>query len=643
MQFLAGLWMLAIALMIVAWMNLRRNWSIWHRFIYAMLAGYIALIATGFWPWDIKLSPSEPEWVAQNIKPSQIQIPDANLQVSKIKSWKNSQEIWCQVIPEIDAELDRCVVHWETVDCRLTTATGKTLQRPKYFEKSRPLGYRTYSNKNEDAGIFEHMLGFQGTINSDGASWQGKSTLFLGRFPFADEENPIRLNASLIGFVCRWEKVAALPFNDGLPVGDDFGQWRILWKNNNPSEKMIVWLQRNQLNLLTTRDPRAIRSRFEQYQFVLANPKTQQAWMADSYWWPQQSGLSGYSQNTLRLDFSARKELIEGTFIDDFQLLVFCKRYLGKIDYPFASSPITVPPLDQNSGSGALQQAAHLPRHEFDRKFKQLKPPPAQCSRQELGHYLAELIQLLEARRYHPFDKNDPVIQQLAAYVPHHLSTFNDIVAKREMMSSRTFAMAVTYGLYENQKTNILNELEHNPNLIQVVLDRGWIDEAREQIYAATRSPKHYSTDLAKALAWFQDPKTYPLLLDQLVRSPEPYLYDIVKNLPSIELPLEQAVEKIWKRRPRFSGKSVTPALTIGLRHGNQEAFRELHTSIVRSSSADGMSSYEHLLAFGKHVYLPEFDMAQIHDHAFLSSWIKRYKAEDFVFCPVRRQFVLKK
>jgi len=194
----------------------------------------------------------------------------------------------------------------------------------------------------------------------------------------------------------------------------------------------------------------------------------------------------------------------------------------------------------------------------------------------------------------------------------------------------------------EKQKSDILRELENNPALTQVVFDRGWIDEAREPIYAAARSPTKFTFDLAKALAWFQDPKTYPQLLDQLVRRPEPNLYDVVRTLPGIEPQLSQAVERIWKRRPRDSGRSVTPALYIGLRHGKQEAFHKLHTTIVRSTSSEGMNVYEYILAFGKHVYLPEFDMAQIHDHAFLAAWVKRYKAEDFAFCPVRRQFVLK-
>jgi hypothetical protein len=344
----------------------------------------------------------------------------------------------------------------------------------------------------------------------------------------------------------------------------------------------------------------------------------------------------------LRLDFASGDLLKNGDSINEFQLLVFCKKYLGKIDYDFASSPITVPPIAQNSGSGALQQTAHLLRHEFERKFKQLKSPPAQCSRQELGRYLAEVIQLLEARRYHSIDENDSVIQNLASYVPYHLPVFFDVIAEQETASSRIFARAVAYGMEEKQKSDILRELERNPTLIHVILSRGWMDEAREQIFAAARSPNNYSLDLARAVAWFQDPKTYPQLLDQLIRRPEPNLYDVVRMLPGIEPQLDLAVEKIWKRRTRFSGRSVTPALYVGLRHGKQEAFRELYAAIARNSPDEIMNAYEYVLAFGKHVYLPEFDMAQIHDIAFLAAWVKRYKADDFVFCPVRRQFVLK-
>ena len=127
----------------------------------------------------------------------------------------------------------------------------------------------------------------------------------------------------------------------------------------------------------------------------------------------------------------------------------------------------------------------------------------------------------LDAERF-PLNLNDPQTRHLAAFVPAHLDLLLDALPVMDEASKQSVINAIKLGATDAQEPTIIAALQHEPDLAEVLLARGWVEDARPEIYHLIQSGSRQLLPLTamRAIAWFHDPQTYPRLLEEFEANP---------------------------------------------------------------------------------------------------------------------------
>ncbi len=124
----------------------------------------------------------------------------------------------------------------------------------------------------------------------------------------------------------------------------------------------------------------------------------------------------------------------------------------------------------------------------------------------------------------------------------------------------------------KKDKELILKYLPFKKDLVKVVTQKGWEEDAKVILYNELRQIPHYlPTEWIRAIANLQETCVYEDLKQYLILgSNKSWTYETIKMLPSIEL--EDAVFEAWQnaKREKWSRNSFAP---IALAHGQIDAF----------------------------------------------------------------------
>ena len=152
--------------------------------------------------------------------------------------------------------------------------------------------------------------------------------------------------------------------------------------------------------------------------------------------------------------------------------------------------------------------------------------------------------------------------------------------------------------------------------------------------------------DELSALAWFQDPQTYPRLLEELEAHPSLYLYELLRRLPGIAPALDASVARLWRSRPPVAacwdgGSAGNASVAVALRHGRAEALGEAYRRLAfyppeRESGSDS------LLEALRPNLVTDMPVGTRRDDDVLVAWLKKHRPEDYRYDAARRRFVLR-
>jgi len=133
-------------------------------------------------------------------------------------------------------------------------------------------------------------------------------------------------------------------------------------------------------------------------------------------------------------------------------------------------------------------------------------------------------------------------------------------------------------------KDLILDALPRVPELVQVVLARGWLEDARETLVEGLRYHRGYlPTEWVEAVASFKDPDTYDELMHYFVYgSSRADTYRAIRDLPGIEL--SDAVAEAW-RRASSSEWEATSMAPIAIEYGHVDALAYAISALSDTSS----------------------------------------------------------
>jgi len=129
----------------------------------------------------------------------------------------------------------------------------------------------------------------------------------------------------------------------------------------------------------------------------------------------------------------------------------------------------------------------------------------------------------------------------------------------------------------ESDKEVILNALKEKHSLIGIVLHMGWERDAKDLIIQELKNNRNnLPSEWIEAAASFNEPKTYPDLIEIFIHSRNPsIIYKAIRKTPGIEL--KEAVSKMWdkKRLSNFSWEKDDAAI-VAVEWGHLDALTYL-------------------------------------------------------------------
>ena len=146
---------------------------------------------------------------------------------------------------------------------------------------------------------------------------------------------------------------------------------------------------------------------------------------------------------------------------------------------------------------------------------------------------------------------------------------------------------AITILADEQSKSLILAALPIHHELVEVVVQRGWEQEAKATLLAEIESAgsAQLPTEWITAIANLNDPATYPMLRHYFINGPNRYwTYKEIKNLPIDDLP--GAVAEAWERSKHDDDCNRQYMAIAALPYGHVDALAVL-IELLTSSETD--------------------------------------------------------
>ncbi len=192
---------------------------------------------------------------------------------------------------------------------------------------------------------------------------------------------------------------------------------------------------------------------------------------------------------------------------------------------------------------------------------------PDNPSKEQVREYVARILAASRAQR--TFSSIDPQVHMLARVGAGHIDVLVQ-AAEYSPMADVYVVWAIDRLARPEHKALVLDALPRLPELVQVVLARGWLEDAKGTLVEGLRYRECLPTEWVQAVASFKDPDTYAGLKYYFVHGANRRdTYGAIKHLPGIEL--SDAVAQAWRRsRPsRWEAARIAP---IAIEWGHLDA-----------------------------------------------------------------------
>jgi hypothetical protein len=650
---LVGLWSLAAGGLLLMVANQYRRWVLWRRWCGTGVLLLVIFLLAGICGRDwFAVPPAASALAAQAVSPATVSVPPGGVRIHAQTPQRlvGRHEFEIALTPRLDSLRNDEVAEWHCREFKFALNSGQNILGRPAVTGNQSLAWNP-AHSTTDLRAFSSLLGSE-PIFCGTAGIPGETSVALGTIALATESLPesFRLEGALEADVFRWQRVGELGLVPGETIRDTQGLWRFLRVNDSDNFGNRLVIERQQITLSTTHDPRIRRSLdlpFDQHEFVLYRPEKPEATLVDFRAPSLQIGLlTAYIRSRIELSFRPLRSRNSDTeFNQDYRLVIFRREFQRKVRIQWNSPTLSGRDFQINEVAQPWAANQTMTRPEFLKGLKALTPPSPNAPRLEVGRYLNDVLRLVEARHYLVLSESDPVVNLLIPFVPKHLSAFLDGEATASHLGRRVMIAAIIQGAEAGQKAEIVQAMRMNPNLIEVILARDWMREAKEVLYELARSGRSLPLEVIQAVASFEDPQTYPWLLDHFRMGPNVSSYDLLSRLPGIQDRLLQTVDQLWRERPPlfYQYQQALPAIMpVALRQGKPEALREAYRFFEFSRTVAGINDESLSDALMQCIHTEDLLPDARHDYSRVANWLTRFHAEEFRFNPGRRQFVLK-
>ncbi len=226
-----------------------------------------------------------------------------------------------------------------------------------------------------------------------------------------------------------------------------------------------------------------------------------------------------------------------------------------------------------------LGQAAAPPMAEPEAKsLTDIKLPP-NPTKDQVRDYVRAIALASNWRR--SCSLNDPQVRMLEQVGPANVDVLVSEMTTAGFATGQYLEWALEDLVKPQDKALIISHLGESPDLIGIVLDRGWTADARNVLLSALRKhPQYLPTEWINAIAALKDPTTYDDLKWYLAHGLNPnHTFEAICDLPGIDL--TDAVATAWERSWRDPYTHTSMAAIAG-RYGNRQALETLVQAITQ-------------------------------------------------------------
>jgi hypothetical protein len=216
-------------------------------------------------------------------------------------------------------------------------------------------------------------------------------------------------------------------------------------------------------------------------------------------------------------------------------------------------------PIDGGSGKQGLAQI-ELPDHP---------------SKEQVRQHIANVLSGSESRTR--FSSNDPQVRQLKRVGSENVDLLVDSLDSDPRSFGKDYFLieAIKTLANDSNKKTILDGLAIHPSLAEVIVQRGWEQDAKQTLVKELKDAGEYlPTQWIVAVARLKDPATYPLLRNYFIRGSNKHsTYEAIKTLPIGDL--AGAVKEAWQASRAQDTQARYMAL-IAAEHGHIDALEFL-------------------------------------------------------------------
>ncbi len=551
-----------------------------HRGIKARWGGLaLVLVVTGtvlhHWPWNtFGLHPLDQSNADTAIDHSGFEIPDRGFNVIKIQR-QGHPGLQCGVTfqPKVKSLPDSYVVEYVGLDAGLQDDQGvKVTSQHVNSQKTFNTYYYNPSFKFEDfsawSSAFPSDVLFRDSINNNGISFQNISFYDLDLSQAMTARKPLRTSikkvdlpddidamtnplSAYVSFetrVFQWRKLADLSVAPGAHSADEFGSWNLM--ATAPQSQPVgesIYLERQQVCLDTATDSRCSHAEsgpLSRMVYMIYDPVTHVVWMPD---YNSQYSQSRGEDSAVPRYYIALKVNFTPAERARCRLIIFEKSWVGTVPKTWSSPSFTLADRLKPYSVRQSYSSQPMPRAEFDRRVAALNLPAPDAARPDISRYLLEFLRLVSARQV-PLQASDPYVRQLAAFVPAHLDLLLAGLPFMDYASRQTIEAVIARGATDEQKPAIIAALQDCPELAGLLLERGWLTDARPQVLQLTQSLHTLPIEALRAIVWLQDPHTYPRLLEDFDANLRESTEAVLRTLPELTPSLDEIIRRHWRQ-----------------------------------------------------------------------------------------------
>jgi hypothetical protein len=662
-RMLAAGYALSLALVVLAVFHARRTWNARGRWWGLAACGLVWGLVSFCWPVDLfprqLVDPAAARAVLDRYP---FTVPPQALTFSQTLGGPGDDRLdFCAYVkPKIDPARYPAIIEWSAQSASVVNATGQSfpsvnllpsgLDFPSYNTVLTPEDFRAWARLLPPGMFFRSGLN---TYNTSGAT-----VATLGEFKLNARAGwlgePVTFKARLSGKVYRWTQVADFPAGTRATQTDAHGAWKYFGWHIRPGTPDVqdFLVQRSQLNFATSPDALATGFSYgpsERYGFALYHPGRKFAMLTQNNYnlVSSRATATALAQYWLDVDFNEQGDggwkALSPADLADCHLLIFEKTWLGGVPVDWQSAPVVIrdalAPLTANANSTQNGLAIG----EVRRRLADLPLPGPDASRLEVGHYLVATVSIINSsQNWQP--PGDAAVSRLASLVPAHLDVLLNALPALTGPAYQVVLQAITQGAADSQKDQIIAALPACQDLMPVILNRGWVTEARPALARLMAAGKPLTHATLQAIVGLQDEAAYPRLLAEFEASPNEQDYDLLRRLPGLADPLGVMVTNLWENRdPVVSAQPgmTDPVASLALHAGNREALQQAFHWLAETPPGD-TDNWGLPELFWQNVYLAENQANDYANRGNLLDRMRQYGPDNFVFDPVRQHFVLK-